>query len=63
MGRLALDRDDRKDLATRWKMALYRNDLLEIPMKLAAVGQRIDYHALPDTTPGAADSGVAVADQ
>ncbi len=51
MSRLALDRDDQKGLATRWKMALYRNDLLEIPMKLAGVGQRIDYRALPDTTP------------
>jgi uncharacterized membrane protein YccC len=51
MSRLALDRDDRKGLATRWRMALYRNDLMEMPEKLAALGQRIDYRMLPDSTP------------
>jgi len=46
MSRLALDRDDYKGLATRWRMMLYRNDLLEIPAKLAVLGQQIDYRLL-----------------
>jgi uncharacterized membrane protein YccC len=51
MSRLALDRDEQKGLATRWQMALYRKDLLEIPDKLAALGQRIDYRLLSGQTP------------
>ncbi len=51
MSRLALDRDEHKGLANRWQMALYRNDLLEIPAKLAVLGQRIDYHLLSGQTP------------
>jgi uncharacterized membrane protein YccC len=51
MSRLALDRDDYKGLATRWRMMLYRNDLLEIPAKLAALAQRIDYRLLSGQTP------------
>jgi uncharacterized membrane protein YccC len=51
MSRLALDRDEHKGLATRWRMMLYRNDLLEIPAKLAGLGQRIDYRLLSGQTP------------
>jgi uncharacterized membrane protein YccC len=51
MSRLALDRDLQKGLAIRWQMALYRNDLLEIPAKLAVLGQRIDYRLLSGQTP------------
>jgi hypothetical protein len=51
MSRLALDRDEQKGLATRWKMALYRKDLLALPDKLAALGQRIDYRLLSGQTP------------
>ena len=51
MSRLALDRDQRKGWAVRWKMILYRNNLLELPEKLAVLGQRIDYRPLPDATP------------
>jgi uncharacterized membrane protein YccC len=51
VSRLALDRDEQKGLATRWQMALYRKDLLEIPDKLAALGQRIDYLLLSGQTP------------
>jgi uncharacterized membrane protein YccC len=51
MARLALDRDDRKGRATRWRMALYGNDLLEIPEKLSALGRRIDYRLLSGQTP------------
>jgi len=50
MSRLPLDRDEQKGLATRWRMALYRNDLLELPDKLAALGQRIDYRLLSGQT-------------
>jgi uncharacterized membrane protein YccC len=51
MSRLALDRDEHTGLATRWRMMLYRNDLLEIPAKLAVLGQRIDYRLLSGQTP------------
>ena len=51
MSRLALDWDQRKGWAVRWKMILYRNNLLELPEKLAVLGQRIDYRLLPDATP------------
>ena len=50
MSRLALDRDDPRGLANRWQMALYRNDLLEIPAKLTILGQRIDYRLLSGQT-------------
>ena len=50
MSRLALDRDEQNGLATRWQMALYRNELLGMPGKLAALGQQIDYRVLPGTT-------------
>jgi uncharacterized membrane protein YccC len=50
MSRLALDRDEQKGLAIRWQMALYRNDLLEIPAKLTILGQRIDYRLLSGQT-------------
>jgi hypothetical protein len=49
--RLALDRDWRKGWAARWKMLFYRNDLLELPIKLATLAQRIDNRLLHDTTP------------
>ena len=51
MSRLALDRDEHRGLANRWRMVLYRNDLLEIPAKLALLGQRIDYRLLSGQTP------------
>jgi hypothetical protein len=51
MSRLALDRDQQKGLAIRWQNALYRNDLLEIPAKLAVLAQRIDYRLLSGQTP------------
>jgi hypothetical protein len=51
LSRLALDRDEHKGLATRWRMVLYRNDLLEIPAKLSVLGQRIDYRLLSGQTP------------
>jgi len=51
MSRLALDRDEQKKPATRWRMTLYRKDLLEIPDKLAALGRRIDNRLLSGQTP------------
>ena len=51
MSCLALDRDEHKGLVTRWRMVLYGNDLLEIPAKLAALAQRIDYRLLSGQTP------------
>ena len=35
----------------RWRAMFYRNDLLEIPGKLAACSRKIDYRVLPDTAP------------
>jgi hypothetical protein len=51
MSHLALDRDERKGLTTRFRMALCRNSLLELPVKLAALGPNIDYRLLPGQTP------------
>jgi len=51
LSRIALDRDQHRGLANRWQKAFYRNDLLEIPAKLAMLGQRIDYHLLSGQTP------------
>jgi uncharacterized membrane protein YccC len=51
MSRLALDRDEQKGQAIRWQMAFYRNDLLERPVKLAVLGQQIDYRLLSGQTP------------
>ena len=51
ISRLALDRDQRRGLAERWRMALYRNDLLELPDKLATWSQHLDYRSFPDNTP------------
>jgi uncharacterized membrane protein YccC len=50
MSRIALDRDEQKGLAIRWRMAFYRNDLLEIPAKLTILGQRTDYRLLSGQT-------------
>ena len=51
LSRVALDRVQLRGLANRWQMALYRNDLLEIPAKLAVLGQRIDYGLLSGQRP------------
>jgi uncharacterized membrane protein YccC len=50
ISRLALDRDEKKGIATRWRMALYRNGLMELPAKLGALAPKIDYRLLPDST-------------
>jgi hypothetical protein len=47
----ALDHEQRHGIATRWKTHRYRNDLLEVPGKLAACGRQIDYRLLPKTSP------------
>jgi uncharacterized membrane protein YccC len=51
LSRLALDRDEHSNLTTKWRMALYRNDLLDIPNKLAVLGQRLDYRLLSGQSP------------
>jgi uncharacterized membrane protein YccC len=51
LSRVALDRDEHRGLVKRWQMVIYRNDLLEIPAKLAVMGQRIDYKLLSGQTP------------
>ncbi|MEE8326092.1 MAG: FUSC family protein, partial [candidate division NC10 bacterium] len=51
MAGLALDWEHKKGLVGRWKTALYRNDLLELPQKLAVWGRHIDYRTFPDNTP------------
>ena len=51
MSRLDIDQDKRNGLTIRWRMALYRTDLREIPAKLAVHGQRIDYGLLSGQTP------------
>jgi hypothetical protein len=49
MARLAPEQE--VGLLQRWRSTLYRNDLLELPVKLASLGERIDYRALPGTQP------------
>ena len=51
LSRVALDRDEDRGLVKRWQMVIYRNDLLEIPAKLAVMGQRFDYKLLSGQTP------------
>ena len=51
MSRLALDRDQQRGLSIRWQMAIYRNNLLEIPAKLTVLAQRLDYRLLSGQTP------------
>ncbi len=51
LSRLALDRDQARGWAVRWKTALYSRDLLALPRKLEALGRQIDYALLPNDTP------------
>ncbi len=51
MSQTAPDWKDRSGRVGRWETALYRNDLLELPMKLWAWGKRIDYRMFPDNKP------------
>jgi uncharacterized membrane protein YccC len=51
MARTALDWEQKKGLAGRWKTVHYRNDLLELPGKLGALEGKIDYRTFPDNTP------------
>jgi uncharacterized membrane protein YccC len=46
----ALDRKQSGGLLGRWRAALYKNGLLELPPKLAALGDKIDHRAFPDNT-------------
>ncbi len=59
LSRLALDRDQRRGWAERWRMALYGGDLLALPAKLDVLGRRIDYAALPGDTPEKVEALVA----
>jgi len=47
---LAPDGEQKQGFAGRWKTVFYRNDLLELPRKLAACSRQIDYRAFPDNT-------------
>jgi uncharacterized membrane protein YccC len=51
MSRLASDWGKKQRLAGLWKTAYYRNDLLEIPEKLAKREKQIDYRTFPNNTP------------
>ena len=48
---LASDGQRLKGITGRWRAVFYRNDLLELPGKLAACGRKIDYRVIPGTTP------------
>ncbi len=50
MSRLAPEREPR-GLVARWRSVTYRNDLLDLPAKLAALVDQIDYRLLPGTQP------------
>jgi uncharacterized membrane protein YccC len=49
--RLGPDEKQQNSMARRWKTVLYRNDLLDVPGKLAACSQQLDYRVLPDNSP------------
>ncbi len=51
MSELAPEGQLERGVFDRCKGAFYRNDLLQLPHKLAGLAQRIDYRSLPDTTP------------
>jgi len=50
LSRLALDWEQKRGVTGRWKTALYRADLLELPQKLAVWGGKIDHRAFPDNS-------------
>jgi uncharacterized membrane protein YccC len=51
ISRMALDWEQRKGWAGRWKIMLYQNDLLELPQKLSVLGGQIDQRLFPANTP------------
>jgi len=51
ISRMDLDLEQRQSWTVRWKMALYRNDLLELPQKLGVLGGQIDHRLFPGATP------------
>jgi hypothetical protein len=51
MSRMALDWEQRRGISGRWKTLLYRNDILELPQKLAMWGGMIDHRLFPDAAP------------
>ena len=51
MARLAPEAEQERGPLQRWRTALHRNDLLELPAKLATCAERIDYRVLPGTQP------------
>jgi len=51
MTRTAPDGEQKNGRAGRWKTVFYRNDLLELPGKLATCGKQLDYRTFPDNTP------------
>ena len=48
---LAPDGQRLKGITGRWRAVFYQNDLLALPGKLAACGQKIDYRAFPANAP------------
>jgi uncharacterized membrane protein YccC len=46
-----LDRKETAGLMERWRAVLYKNGLLELAPKLAALGDKIDHRVFPDNTP------------
>ena len=48
---LAPSGKQKRGVARHWKVALYQSDLLNLPGKLAACGQKIDYRSFPANTP------------
>jgi uncharacterized membrane protein YccC len=49
--RLSLDWEKERSSIDRWKAAFYRNDLLEMPLKLALWGRHIDHRTFPENDP------------
>ena len=51
ISRMALDFEQAIGWTGRWKILFYRNDLLELPQKLAVLSGQIDHRLFPGTTP------------
>ena len=51
LSHLALDRDSGAGWGRRWKTAIYGNDLLALPDKMARLVPQIDYSVLPADSP------------
>jgi hypothetical protein len=56
MEHVGLERYETQDLGARARMKFYKDDLLDLPRKLAPFGRQIDYRLFPSDTPAQVDA-------